>query len=138
MVYLLLEFINSCFIVLYTSSQVTRNGTGECEAEACVDALNHAYPGLRGMLKDPKRRQLTMGSSTTDNAPNAKLVSTLLEQRKHSIFDDIESVHGRDAEALRDVFRELYKLTCTNHVHVKVGEAWWSVNQDHMRLLVKR
>jgi hypothetical protein len=67
--------------------KVTRDGTGACEAEAAFDAFDTKFAGLKAMLGDPEDRFLRVVSSSSDNAPNAKLVSTILKEKKHRIFN---------------------------------------------------
>ena len=81
-----------CFLDFDT--QITRNGTGECEAEAVWDALDTRFRDLKVYLKAPEDRLLHAVSSTTDNASAATSVSTILAKKKHRIFDDLVQLYG--------------------------------------------
>jgi hypothetical protein len=61
--------------------KVTRNGTSSVEAEAVMESLDTEFSELRCYLKNPEDRFLSVVSSSSDNAPAAKLVSDILEVR---------------------------------------------------------
>ena len=46
--------------------KITRNATGECEAEAVMEALDTKYAGLQVMLQPAEDRLLHCVSSSTD------------------------------------------------------------------------
>ena len=70
--------------------KITRNATGECEAEAVMEALDTKYAGLQVLLQPAEDRFLHCVSSSTDNASAAVSVSKILREKKHRIFDDLE------------------------------------------------
>ena len=109
----------------FTHTQITRDGTGECEASAVLEALDTKFEDLKVWLKSPEDRLLRCVSSTTDNASAAQSVSTLLREKKLRIFDDLVQLYGPDHSHLQGVVRELHGLTCSNHTHNLAGEAWW-------------
>ena len=109
----------------FTHTQITRDGTGECEASAVIEALDTKFEDLKVWLKSPEDRLLRCVSSTTDNASAAQSVSTLLREKKLRIFDDLVQLYGPDHSHLQGVVRELHGLTCSNHTHNLAGEAWW-------------
>ena len=96
-----------------------------CEAEAVIESLDTKFNDLKVMLKSADDRFLHCVSSSTDNASTAQSVSKILREKKHRIFDDIETLYGRDHRQLEGVVRELHTLTCNNHSHNLAGEAWW-------------
>ena len=118
--------------------KITRNATGECEAEAVMEALDTKYAGLQVMLQPAEDRFLHCVSSSTDNASAAVSVSKILREKKHRIFDDLVTLYGQDHEKLKGVVRELHVLTCTNHSHNLAGEAWWNPWKDCMSEAISR
>jgi hypothetical protein len=122
----------------YILLKITRNGTGECEAEAVMEALDTNYAGLKVMLHSAENRFLHCVSSSTDNASAAVSVSNILREKKHRIFDDLETLYGKDHDKLKGVVRELHVLTCTNHTHNLAGEAWWNPWKDCISEAIRR
>jgi hypothetical protein len=96
-----------------------------CEAEAVIESLDTKFNDLKFMLNSAEDRFLHCVSSSTDNASAAQSVSNILRAKKHRIFDDIESLYGRDHRQLEGVVRELHALTCNNHSPNLAGDAWW-------------
>ena len=105
--------------------KMCRNGTGEVEAAAAFEALDTEYDDLKPFLKTPEDRLLSIVSSSSDNAPAAKKVSTLLKEKKDLVLEQLTVLYGADHERLAGVVKDLHALTCTNHTNNFTGVAWW-------------